>query len=195
MSALQEKMARLDAMLDRRISEEEDKDRLAAARRADAVRERQRANFEARREVAARYDDAFRSFGTTVPEAADDEAVEADRRRLFNRMARKLAPSHELADLRADDVSSSTVGYNHFESEIIKAAIAEGERPSVANLPDTGELVQRLRVDPETNERSINWYGRESFVKQMSRGGHRVLRIIDPKSRSVLWGAPFSKAE
>ena len=193
MSALQEKMARLDAMLDRRISEEEDKDRLAAARRADTVRERQRANAEERREIQARYADAFNAFNAEPPMAIDDEAPSAFRKRLFNRLARRLPSSHELASVRGDDLTFSETAFNHFEAQLLAEATKEGQKPSFENLPASGELLQRIRTD-DMGEKSINWYGRESFIKQMSRGGHRVLRIIDPKTRSVLFGPAFDRA-
>jgi hypothetical protein len=39
----------------------------------------------------------------------------------------------------------------------------------------------------------IDWYGTESFIKNMTRPGRRVLRLIDPKTQTVLLGKPFSR--
>jgi hypothetical protein len=66
---------------------------------------------------------------------------------LFNRLARRLPSSHELASVRGDDLTFSETAFNHFEREMLKAAKAEGERPSMANLPDDGSLVSRTRTD------------------------------------------------
>jgi hypothetical protein len=193
MMALQSQLDRLDAILNRRLAAEEDADRLAAAKRADTVRARQRANVEERREIQARYADAFNAFNAEPPLPADDEAPTAFRKRLFNRLARRLPSSHELASVRGDDVAFSETGFNHFESEMIKAACAEGQKPSFENLPSNGELLQRIRSD-DMGEKSINWYGRESFIKSMGREGHRVLRFVNPKTGDVLWGPAFPKA-
>jgi hypothetical protein len=76
---------------------------------------------------------------------------------------------------------------------VISAALAEGLKPSHENLPASGELVRRERVDEMTGAKSIGWMGRESFIKQMSRGGQHVLRICDPRRGLVLMGAPFDR--
>ena len=107
-------------------------------RRADAARAKARDDAERRRLIAERYDDSFRAFGTEVPAAVDDEAPAAYRRRLFNRLARKLAPDHELAQIRADDVSGQPIVFDNFEAMLLDAAKAEGERPSTENCQATG---------------------------------------------------------
>lgn len=83
---------------------------------------------------------------------------------------------------------------DRFEAMLLEAAQAEGLTPSVDNLPSDGTLVARNRVDDATNERSVSWYGRRSFITDLSRGGRRVLRVIDPKTRSVLFGPAFDQA-
>lgn len=177
-SALQAKMNRLDALLDRKLADREAEQARADADLKAARRQRQRANAEARKEIAARYNSAYQSFGTRY------------RARLFNRLARKLAPGHELADIRADNVSSQPVVFDNFEKLLLTAAVAEGLRPSAENLPDSGELM-RVRTDENTGE----FFSKESFIKSMGREGRRVLRFVDPATSSVLWGAPFSRAE
>jgi hypothetical protein len=144
-AVLQSQMKRLDRIINRRVGEEE-----AALKRADADlevarRQRQRDNAEARRLIAQTYDDAFRSFGVTTPEPADDEAPSAFRKRLFNRLARRLPPDHDLAQIRADDLGSQPIVFDNFETELIKAATAEGASPSFENLPSDGSLVARHR--------------------------------------------------
>jgi hypothetical protein len=167
--------------------------------RADAVREdarraKMRDNAEARRLIAQTYDDAFRSFGVTTPEPADDEAPSAFRKRLFNRLARKLPPDHDLAQLRADDLGSQPIVFDNFETELIKAATAEGASPSFENLPDDGSLVARHRTDSATGERMTEFFGRESFIKSMGRDGRKLLHIKNPASGAVLWGRALETA-
>jgi hypothetical protein len=59
MSALQAKMDRLDALLDRKLADREAEQARADASLEDARRQRQRDNVEARRLIVQTYDDAF----------------------------------------------------------------------------------------------------------------------------------------
>ena len=183
---------RLDAIINRRVSEEE-----AALKRDDAAREetrrqRQQANSEARREVAERYTDSFRSFGVEVPMALDDEPVARYRARLFNRLVRRLPEGHEWGGVRADDVPVGQA-LDVVERLVIEASKREGERPSASNLPDIGEVV-RTRIDPMTNERSIEFFSKRSFIADMGRPGRRVLRFLNPRTGDVLFGPAFDRA-
>jgi hypothetical protein len=184
-------LSRLDSALDSQLRRVEKVEARIDAEREAARAQRMRDNAEQRREIQATYADAYRSFGTEVPMPVDDEPVAAFRKRLFNRLARKLAPDHELSNIRADDVSSSPTVFNHFENEMIKAAALEGEQPSEANLPDDGGLVMRTRTD-DMGEKSINWYGKQSFIRGMGRPGRPVERIVDRKTGNCIWGRPFS---
>jgi hypothetical protein len=188
-SAFQAKMDRLDALLDQRLKREEAEQARADASLEDARRAKMRQAAEQRQEIAARYDDSFRSFGTTVPEAADDEAPSAYRRRLFNRLARKLPPDHDLAQLRADDLGSQPIVFDNFETELIKAATAEGAKPSVDNLPSDGSLVARHRVDADTGSKVTEFFGRRSFLADMGRPGRRVQAIMDRRTGLPIWSA------
>lgn len=187
-AALQSQMERLDRIINRRADEEE-----AALKRADASleearRQRQREHAEQRRVIAGVYDDAFRSFGTEVPAAVDDEAPSRYRVRLFNRLVRRLPEGHEWSRTRADDLPSGPA-LDNIEQLIIEAAKAEGERPSIENLPPSGELIARHRTDSATNERMTEWFGRESFIKSMSRPGRKVRCIYDRNSGQPIWQA------
>ena len=187
-AALQSQIERLDRIINRRADEEE-----AALKRADASleearRARQREHAEQRRVIAEVYDDAFRSFGTEVPAAVDDEAPAAYRRRLFNRLARKLPSGHDLADVRADDVSGQPIVFDNFEALIIEAAKREGAKPSIDNLPSDGTMVARHRSD-DTGTRFTEFFGRESFLKSMGREGRRVAAIYDRNSGQAIWQA------
>jgi hypothetical protein len=186
-------LSRFDRVLDERTRLEEARlDRERLVREADRAA-RQRDNAEQRRQIAARYDDSFKAFGTTVPEAADDEPAGAYRRRLFNRLARKLASDHELAQVRADDLGGQPIVFDNFEAMLLQAAKAEGERPSIDNLPSNGALVARHRTD-DMGSRVTEWFGKQSFIADMGRPGRRVVRIVDRRSGQVIWGQPFPSA-
>ena len=188
MHALQSKIDRLDALLDRRLADQEAEQARADASLEEARRARQREHAERRRVIAEVYDDAFRSFGTEVPAAVDDEAPAAYRRRLFNRLARKLPSGHDLADVRADDVCGQPIVFDNFEALIIEAAKREGAKPSIDNLPPDGTLVARHRSD-DTGTRFTEFFGRSSFIKDMTRPGRKVAAIYDRNSGQAIWQA------
>ena len=187
MARIDDSMERLEHVIDQRLRREEEAEAEDARAREVARRQRQRDNADQRRQIGAVYADAFASFGVEVPAPADDEAPARYRVRLFNRLARKLAPSHELADVRADDLGGQPVVMDNFERMIIEAAKAEGEKPSFDNLPSDGSLISRTRV-ADTGEKSVDYYGRRSFIADLSRPAHRVVRVCDPKTQNILIG-------
>ena len=193
MSALQAKMDRLDALLDRKLADREAEQARADASLEDARRAKMRQAAEQRREIQAVYADSFAAFGTEVPPPIDDEPVGRYRARLFNRLVRRLPQNHEWSSTRADDIPAGPA-MDNIEALVIKAALLEGQRPSQENLPPSGELISRNRVDSATGERSVEWFGTESFIKGFTRPGRQVERIVDRRSNSVIWGKPLSQA-
>jgi hypothetical protein len=160
------------------------------AEREGAAREQAKADALRRVEIAARFDPAFAAFGESVPAAAGDERPGAFRKRLFDTLRRRLPSNHEWANVRADEVPADARA--QIEALVIKAATAEGLRPSAENLPRDGSLVSRVRTD-ENGAKSIEWYG-DSFIKQFSRPTQRVIRIQDPKTGTIWHGDPMPKA-
>jgi hypothetical protein len=139
-----------------------------------------------------KYDEAYRDFGVQTPAPIDGETPGRYRQRLYEGLRRKLPSDHSLADVYADDIPGSAARI--FEQQLLEAAKLEAAKPSVENLPASGELVRRDLTDPTTGLRTFNWHGRESFIEQMSRGGQKVLRIINPKTGAILMGEPMPKA-
>jgi hypothetical protein len=185
-------MQRLDHVIDQRLRREEQALAADNADREAARRQRQRDNAEQRRQIQVTYSDAFASFGSDVPAPADDESPARYRVRLFNRLARRLPESHEWASTRADDLPLGPA-MDNIEAMIIHAAKAEGERPSFDNLPSSGELISRVRTDEDSGAKATHWYGRESFVKQLSTPAQNVLRIMNPRTGEVLAGPVFPR--
>ena len=54
-----------------------------------------------------------------------------------------------------------------------------------------GEFVERVRVDDATGQKEVHFFGKESFIKQMSRPGRR--RFVNPATGDVLFGRPYSR--
>ena len=194
MSALQTRLdttlSRADEVLRERLKREIAAQQAEDAARADEAREKARADAEKRRMVAAKFDDAFRAFSVETPQARDDESPGQYRRRLFSRLQRKLPDSHDLVDIRADDLPSGQA-YLNFEQMLLDAAKAEGEHPSFDNLPSDGSLIARVRTD-ENNAKWTEYFGKKSFIADLGRPGRRVARIVHP-THGAIWGAPFSR--
>lgn len=174
MSAVQEKfdqtLSRADELLRQRLSREAaELERQDADDRVKAL-VRAREHAEARRLIAERYDDSFAAFNVATPQAADDETPGAYRRRLFGRLMRKLPDKHDLQGIRADDLPSGQA-FDNIEKMLLQAALGEGLRPSFDSLPQDGSMISRVRVDDATGEKSINFYGRRSFIADMGRPG------------------------
>ena len=182
---LDETLSRADEVLRQRVRREERELAAESIEREAARRQRQRDNAESRRVIAETYADAYASFGTEVPAPADDEAPSAYRRRLYNRLARKLPTNHDLADLRADDLGGSTLVFDNFEKLLLEAATAEGFKPSVDNLPSDGSLISRVRTD-ENNAKWTEYFGRQSFIKDLTRPGRRV-SVFNTNRGSVIY--------
>jgi hypothetical protein len=202
MAGLAYVQARVDAASDRLdniISQQErrERQRLAeeSAEQERAAAEKARWASERKRQIQASYADAFTALGSECPMSVDDETPGRFRRKLYDALRHKLAPDHELASIRSDEVSASPEVFGNFEVRLLEAARQEAASPSEANLPADGSLVSRNRVDNSTNERSVTWHGRESFIKTLGRHGRKVTRIVHRPTMSVLWGTPLNKAD
>ena len=134
MHALQSKIDRLDALLDRRLADQEAEQVRADASLEEARRQRQRANAEARRQIAER---------TTTPSGRSEPRF---RRRSMTKRHRGIAHGCSIAlcaacrkgtngPAPAPMICRPAAALDNIEQLIIEAAKAEGARPSVENLP------------------------------------------------------------
>jgi hypothetical protein len=190
---------RLDRFVDAKAAMEHRQWRQQERVRADALDEARIAQLEqARKHVdscrkhQARYDSAYRGLGTDgAPPPHDGEYPGDFRRRLMRGLQDKLPASNQWANVDPDDLDKSAIG--PIEAQVLEAAEAEGKNPSPENLPRDDSMIARVRTDPMSGARMTHFYGRESFIKSLSRPGRRVVRITNPDTMQVLWGAPFSR--
>jgi hypothetical protein len=123
-------ISRMDALLDERVRREQAQlERDAAADRVQA-RVQARADAERCREYGVRYADAFSAFNVEVPPPIDGELPGRYRRRLFDRLVRKLPSSHDLAEIRADGFNrrSSTISSLPFCRRRRRKACGQAQR-------------------------------------------------------------------
>jgi hypothetical protein len=154
------------------------------AERDEALRDRELRHADSCRKHAQRYDGAFAQFGEVTPQRINGEWPGDYRRRLFTMLQRRIALDHRLAaDVRADDLGTSLIGT--LEPELLAAAAQEAERPSRANLPRDGSMIERNRVDARSGARETTFFGRESFIRSMGQAPRRVVGIFGSGGRAV----------
>jgi hypothetical protein len=170
------------------------------------ARDRTRAQADAAqcRALQAEFQDVFAPYGQAPPPAAAGSDPAAYARKLVRFARGYLSRSDE----RQVPGSATTIGQvaaidgvdRHMEASafravkdlILKAAEIQAHTPHVSSLPPAGEHEPRYRID-EHGRKSIEWFGRESFLKSMGRPGMRVSRVMDPKRGLVLWGPEFPR--
>jgi hypothetical protein len=127
----------------------------------------------AKREYQQRCDDALQPWGERAPMPRADESISTYRRRLANTMQRRLPEDDELR--RLDFNSMPSEAYNNFEQMLYPKVEAAAGRPDSAA---DGELREVTRINPHNGYKEITFQGKESFVKQMTRPGRRVISFL-----------------
>jgi hypothetical protein len=184
---LQAAERRLAQMISRRADSEEAEARDDAA----AKRERVRADDLKCRDLAASYQPDFAAFGAEPPLIRGDEWASDYERRLLRGLQRRLSPKSDLADpqILADDC---TPGVFREISRMVRAEAArEAASPSLENLPaSVNDPRAKFERTDDMGQRVVEFRAKESFIRDLGLPGRRVLRIIDPRTRSVLMGPP-----
>ncbi len=169
-------------MINRRADEEREE------RRADE-RERVRRDDARCLSLAAEYQGDYAGFGVEPPMARADEWSDDYERRLLRGLQRRLSPRSELAAPTLTD-NLDGVAFDNFAKSIRAEAAREAATPSVENMADSVDdpRARRERVDPETNQRKIEWYAKRSFIADIAPPRVRA-HIHDPRftaDRAVL---------
>ena len=187
-----ETLSRADEILAERTKREIARLKAEDAAAEVEATEQARADSFRRQEIASKYQSAFGAFGEAVPMPAADELPGRFRMRLYETLRRRLPPSNQWSNVRADELPADARSV--VEKSIIEAATAEGLSPSMSSLPPDREVV-RHRIDETTGARSTEYFSRESFIKGLGRPGRLVERILNPRTGMVLLGPPVSRVE
>jgi hypothetical protein len=135
-------------------------------------------HFDASRKFQEFYDNTLRRVGMRAPEPTLGQSVNDYRRKVLL-MAKKtfLPRSHELRQFSLDDVKPDALGV--LEPQFLQAFVKEANNPQ--NVPE-GELRKIERLDEYGKVKTIDWIGRESFVRAMTRPGRRVTSFLFDRS-------------
>jgi hypothetical protein len=167
-------MSRLDAVTGNMAMRLQQQIRADDAEAEQEQRDRLRRNAERCRQLQERYDTAFAHFGKRSPQPKADAKDRSYRCDLFLTAAALLPRSDDLTKLKRDELEGlSNKAFSNFERDLLERLAAEGDRPSPENTPADGSLIKRERTD-SMGTRIIDWFGRESFIKGLSRPGRHV---------------------
>jgi hypothetical protein len=117
-------------------------------------------------DAQARADAVFNGFGQRAPRPLEGEAIVDYRKRLATKL-KGYSQVWKNVKLSALPEEAFTVAETQVYSDAVAAAINPTDL-------EAGELRQVTKTDPTTGVRTIVFYGKESFVKQMGRPGRRV---------------------
>jgi hypothetical protein len=157
--------------------------------RADADEEREERRDRSKRwaescaKHQAKYDEVYGKFGERAPARVADESPFKYRRRLFRGLQDKLPSDSNLIGLDPDELNTEAI--EPFEGLLLEAAAKEGAQPSPENTPSDGSLIARHRTDEATGQRFTDWYGKRSFIADLSRRGQRVVAFL--KDGEAVW--------
>jgi hypothetical protein len=133
-------------------------------------------HFDASRQFQAYYDETLRKVGTHAPAPVLGQSVNDYRRETLRQLKRTfLPPAHDLYQVQYRSLRSDAL--NALEPQLLQACVAEANNP--AHVPP-GELRKIERLDEYGKVKCVEFVGQESFVKQMTRPGRRVVRFLAP---------------
>jgi hypothetical protein len=117
-------------------------------------------------DAQARADAVFNGFGQRAPRPLEGETIIDYRKRLATKLK---GYSSAWKGVKFSQLPEEAFGIA--ETQVYADAIAAATNPTDL---EAGELRQVTKTDPTTGVRTIVFYGKESFVKQMGRPGRRV---------------------
>jgi hypothetical protein len=155
------------------------------------------------RETQQRFDQVLEQFGERMSPPVVGEDPAAYQRHAMLAIKRKLA----RADERSVDTLGTSIGeiaavtvkhlpnslLDSHEQRLAAAAKLQADAPHHDTLPPAGEFMTITKTDSMTGAKAIHHYGKESFIKGLSRPGQLVTRIVDPVNKLVVWGRSYER--
>jgi hypothetical protein len=133
-------------------------------------------HFDAARQFQAYYDETLRRVGTRAPQPTLGQSVNDYRRETLRQLKRTFLPEvHPLHQVQYRSLRTDAL--EALEPQLLQACVEEANNP--AHVPP-GELKKIERFDEYGKIKCVEFVGQESFVKQMTRPGRRVVRFLAP---------------
>jgi hypothetical protein len=117
-------------------------------------------------DAQARADAVFNGFGQRAPRPLEGEALVDYRKRLATKL-KGYSPAWKSVKFSQLPEEAFSIA----ETQVYADAALAASNPADLN---PGELREVMKIDPRTNQKTIVFYGKEHFVKQMGRPGRRV---------------------
>jgi hypothetical protein len=117
-------------------------------------------------DAQARADAVFNGFGQRAPRPLEGEALVDYRKRLATKL-KGYSPAWKGVKFSQLPEEAFSIA----ETQVYADAALAASNPADLN---PGELREVSKIDPRTSQKTIVFYGKEHFVKQMGRPGRRV---------------------
>ena len=138
----------------------------------------QQEHFQAARRFQEYYDQALQQVGQRAPAPLLGQKVNDYRRETLRQLKRTFLPqNHELYPVQMRVLPDDALDV--IEPQVVQASVKEAVNP--AHLAP-GEIRPIERRDALGNK-TIDWIGQESFVRDMMRPGRRVLSFTTDRGR------------
>ena len=146
-------------------------------------------HFDASSQYQEYYQDALREVGIRVPSPKLGQTTREYRRETLHALKRSLLQNHELNNVDFRDLKNDALGV--YEPQALKACVTERKNPK--NIL-TGELKPIKVLDDFGRAKHTEfiggyipkWDSQESFVRQLSRGGRRVVAFSRPIVETIV---------
>jgi hypothetical protein len=140
-------------------------------------------HFDAARKFQEYFDQSLRKVGMRAPEPVLGQSVNDYRRETLRNLKRTFLPqNHPLYEVQYRQLKADALQV--LEPQLLDACVKEPNNP--AHVP-AGEIRKIERLDEFGKVKTIDWIGRESFVKAMGRPG-RHARFFNERTRE--WYPP-----
>jgi hypothetical protein len=185
---------RLKGVADREVMRQYIRFREEENQREAADRSQAQADAEANRATHARYQiSVFDAYNEQAPSPIAGDSPEGYRRRMLRLVRDKLSPKDgvaadsttsvgDMAEWTGIDRRMDSVTLDVCENLMLQAAKIQANAPHRSTLPPEGQFVERIKVDPTSGQKSIEHYGRSSFIKFMGTPGRVISRACTHKS-------------
>jgi hypothetical protein len=133
-------------------------------------------HFDAARQFQEFYDQTLRKIDAKAPSPVLGQRCNDYRRETPRQLKRTFLPEvHPLFEVQYRSLRSDAL--QALEPQLLRACVEEANNP--AHVP-VGELKKIERLDEYGKIRCVEFVGQESFVKQITRPGRRVVKFLAP---------------